>query len=275
MSAVTIMQRPGLNGLVPNAFVLRPRVSNGGPPVVAIHGIQRDAAQMAELLASVAAQTGRIVVVPLFDRQHWRRFQLAACQGRADWALLRLISALCDEDLVSSGRFDLSGYSGGGQFAHRFTWLYPHLVRRLCVTAPGWWTFADPSVDYPFGIGSAGQVPTPLYLRANLRSFLDREIVVRVGSLDTHRDEHLRLSPELDEQQGVNRVERAQHWVQHIRNIRASHGLQGTVDFRVLPDCAHSFADCVAQAALDRDFVVASSRREASFHKQPSKKEVA
>lgn len=274
MSAVAIHHRRGIPALVPDAFVLVPRVSDGKPPVVAVHGIQREAAQMAQLLVSAAEATGRTVILPHFDRRPWRWFQRAACPARADWALIRLLTALQVEGMVAEGPCDLSGYSGGGQFAHRFAWLYPHLVRRLCATAPGWWTFADPNAAYPYGV-QAESSPFAAYLNANLRAFLNREIVVRVGALDTQRDGKLRVSPELDRQQGLNRVERAERWVQHIQDLRTVHNVSIPADFRILPNCTHSFSDCVAQAGLDRDFVVASPRDGAASFQAQSNKEVA
>jgi len=275
MSQVVVHKRPGVSGLVPEALVLVPRNRNNGPSVIAVHGIQREAAEMADLLVRVVDETGRTVVLPLFDRRHWRRFQLGACPQRSDWALLRLLTALRSDGLIKPGPIDLSGYSGGGQFAHRFAWLYPHLVNRLCVAAPGWWTFADPSIAYPYGIGPGGAPSISACLTANLRQFLDREIVVRVGALDTLRDDKLRVSPELDLQQGLTRVDRAQRWVEHVAAKRVAHGLMPEVDFRILPDCTHSFSDCVAQAGLDRDFVLASSELEPRCLAQSFAKEVA
>ncbi|MEL6476118.1 MAG: hypothetical protein AAFR17_02220 [Pseudomonadota bacterium] len=275
MARVTLEKRPAVPGLVPEALVLAPRVSDGQPPVLAVHGIQREAAEMAELLRHAAEDTGRTIVLPLFDRRHWRSFQRAACPARADLALLRLLASLREDGTIVPGAVDLSGYSGGGQFAHRFTWLYPGLVRRLCATAPGWWTFADPKAAYPYGIGAGGGDTVSTCLRANLRRFLSREIVVRVGALDTQRDDKLRVSPELDQQQGQNRLERAQRWVADIERQRTAHGLSSAVDFRVLPDSAHSFADCVAQAGLDRDFVVPSPACVPAFSQNSLTKEVA
>ncbi|MEM9735893.1 MAG: hypothetical protein AAF908_04745 [Pseudomonadota bacterium] len=275
MSALSIHHRPRLAGLIPEAFVLVPRVTDGAPPVVAVHGIQREAAEMASLLVRAAEETGRTIVLPLFERKPWRRFQQAACPARSDWALLRLLAALKAEGRIAPGAIDLSGYSGGAQFAHRFTWLYPQMVRRLCATAPGWWTYADPGVAYPYGIGTGDDSSVAAYFQANLKAFLSREIIVRVGALDTLRDDKLRVSPELDHQQGLHRVERAERWVRHIEAARAEHGLPASVDFRILPDCAHSFSDCVAQAGLDMEFVVPSGSGRAAFPSPLITKEVA
>jgi len=262
MSLYHVEQRPGVPGLTPGALIIKPhcpRVSDNAP-VVVVHGIRREVALMAELLMPMTEATGRTMILPIFDTAHWPRFHLAACKQRSDLGLLRLIAALREEEVISNKPFQLSGYSAGAQFSHRFTWLYPDLVGRICVAAPGWWTFPDPGHLFPYGMGSAtcSRKATSFVLNANLKRFVEREIVVRVGALDHTRDKNLRQSTEIDSQQGVNRIERARRWSIAIREAAISYGITPNVSFSVMAKCAHSFSDCVAQARLDHDFIVPS-----------------
>ena len=39
--------------------------------------------------------------------------------------------------LADANQFELAGYSGGAQFAHRFAMLYPQMVSRLTVSFGG------------------------------------------------------------------------------------------------------------------------------------------
>jgi pimeloyl-ACP methyl ester carboxylesterase len=248
MESIAPTFRPGIPGLVPDAWIIGPAVPKA-PPVVVVHGITRDVETMARHLLPRARAIGRTLVLPHFSVGEWPRYQRAACNRRADWALLLLMSALEDEGHIAGARFDLSGFSGGAQFAHRFAWLYPDRVGRLCATAPGWWTFPDPQAAWPFGM------KREFRLAANLRRFLDRRIVVCVGGDDVARDDNLRQGAEIDAQQGATRVARARRWCAMAEARAREAGLDPAISLRVLQGCGHSFADCVTHAGLDRDFV--------------------
>ena len=257
MERMTPVLRPGVPGVMPDAWIVRPAGPSTAPPVVVVHGINRDVENMARMLAPRAQATGRTLVLPHFSQTLWPRYQRAACNKRADWALLALMAALRAEGQVAEGRFDLSGFSGGAQFAHRFAWLYPAMVDRLCVTAPGWWTFPDASASWPFGMGAAeaGNRPEAFWLGANLYRFLNRRITVCVGAHDTTRDPNLRQGEDIDAQQGPNRVHRARRWCAMAEAQAKAQGIDPAISLRILPGCGHNFADCVAEGGLDRDFV--------------------
>jgi pimeloyl-ACP methyl ester carboxylesterase len=256
--------RAGVRGLIPDAWIVGQTAGDTLPPLVAVHGITRGVEEMVTLLAPRARATGRTIVVPHFDRVNWPRYQRAACSHRADWALLRLMSALRQDRRVGDGRFDLSGFSGGAQFAHRFAWLYPDMVGRLCATAPGWWTFPDAGASWPYGMAPGSGGAESFRLQANLRRFLDREIVVCVGSDDVERDANLRQGGAIDVQQGATRVERARRWCAAAEAAARAEGLRPNITLRVLQGCGHSFADCVIHGGLDRDFAPVATRCAAS-----------
>lgn len=249
--------RPGTPGLIPDAWVIKADKANATAPVVAVHGIRREVEEMAHLLAPRAMDTGRTVILPHFSKSHWTRYQRAACPKRSDKALLSLMQSLLADGTVASGPFDLAGFSGGAQFAHRFAWMYPQAVGRLCATAPGWWTFPDVDAAWPYGLEVPGhrRGVAAIWLQANLKRFLDREIVVTVGSDDIQRDRNLRTGVLIDAQQGVNRVERAQNWVRAMEKAAQNRGLNANITFKVLRGVGHSFSTCVTRAHLDELFI--------------------
>lgn len=255
MMGEAILHRGGVPGRVPDALILFPRVRDTRPPIVLVHGIMRDVETMAEAFRPVVEAVGRTLVLPVFSRKHWPRYQRAACPARADHALLKLMTALAEEGHIASGRFALSGFSGGAQFAHRFAWAYPGRVDRLAVASAGWWTFPD-AAPYPYGMGAAQEGPAaaPFWMQANLRAFLDRDIVVRVGADDRIVDDNTRSGRRIDAQQGRDRVARARAWVSALRRVARAQGLPDRIDFAELPGCGHDFSACVA-AGLDTAFV--------------------
>ncbi|WP_439154407.1 hypothetical protein [Yoonia sp.] len=247
--------RSGISGRVPDALILHPSQCRHDQPLVSVHGIARDVHEMARCLAPMAEATGRMVVLPIFDRDHWPQYQRAACRNRADQAFLDLLTALESEDRIAKGPVDLAGFSGGAQFAHRFTWLYPHRIRRLTVSSAGWWTFPDEAA-FPYGMGPSKEGPkaASLWLRTNLRAFLDRDIVIRVGAQDCTVDVNTRSGPRIDAQQGHDRLTRAYRWAAALSDAAKDHGLPDRIDFDVLAGCGHDFTAC-ATAGLTKIFL--------------------
>ncbi|MEM9785464.1 MAG: hypothetical protein AAF801_03120 [Pseudomonadota bacterium] len=263
-----ISYRPGVPGLVPDAWIVSPETPNTAPPVVVVHGIQRQAGEMAFLLRRRAVETRRTLIMPVFTPNHWKRYQRAACPQRSDLALFALLQALRAEGTIAPGRFDMAGFSGGAQFTHRFAWLYPDAVGRLCLAAPGWWTFPEKETAWPYGVGrgTVRRKHIGLTLQINLPRFLNREIVVCVGDRDFARDANLRAGPAIDAQQGPTRVARADRWCKAMQKAADRMGITADLSFKYLPGCGHSFARCATSGRLDRLFVTARQVRAAQHH---------
>jgi pimeloyl-ACP methyl ester carboxylesterase len=246
--------RPATGSRGLGAWILRPAVvAPGARPLVALHGIGRDAAGQARQLAARAASQGRVVVAPLFPVAHFPRYQRARCPAGADRALLALLDALVMEGEIAPGPVDLAGYSGGAQFAHRFAWLHPHRAGRLTLTAAGWWLFPD-AAPYPYGLGVPERDRDRAAARwsaANLPAFLDRDIAVAVGAADNVPDANTRRGPAIDAQQGLDRLSRARRWVAAVNAAASTRGLPPPARLTVLSGAGHDFGQCIA-AGLDR-----------------------
>ncbi|MFD1627341.1 alpha/beta hydrolase [Azospirillum griseum] len=72
----------------------------------------------------------------------------------------RLVLAMVAETAATYGqdwsRFALFGFSGGGQFAHRFAILHPDRLWAVSIGAPGSVTMLDPTKDWWVGIRDIG-----------------------------------------------------------------------------------------------------------------------
>jgi pimeloyl-ACP methyl ester carboxylesterase len=101
----------------------------------------------------------------------------------------------------------LFGFSGGGQFAHRYALFYPRRVARQVLGAPGWYTFPDPEHRYPLGLRTAP--PEWPKLTFNPGRFLRIPTLVLVGEHDNRRDRELNRTRQVDVHQGLDRMERA------------------------------------------------------------------
>ncbi|KUJ07760.1 poly hydrolase [Mollisia scopiformis] len=72
---------------------------------------------------------------------------------RSDLALLSMLDEVSHRwPGISTKRIILVGFSGGGQFAHRFFYLYPERLHAVSVGAPGRVTKLDLGKDWPQGI---------------------------------------------------------------------------------------------------------------------------
>ncbi len=188
------------------------------------------------------------MIAPLFDEKDWPRYQQVVRGGRADLALLDLMEELRLEGIWRAPRLALAGYSGGAQFAHRFAMLYPHLVERLTVAAAGWYTFPE-NAAFPYGLGAAGgrNGQWGPRIAAALDAFLAVPVAVCVGSADSTPDENTRRRPELDRQQGADRLTRATRWVEALTAAAAARGMPSRARLHVLEGCGHDFGQCVAR----------------------------
>jgi pimeloyl-ACP methyl ester carboxylesterase len=104
-------------------------------------------------------------------------------------------------------RYDLVGFSGGGQFAHRFA-LFAHRPQcdRIVACSSGWYTLPDAASPYPYGLGTTQRASD-----ADVRKALATPLHLAVGSADTDPNSSgLRHTAEADEQ-GLNRVQRANY----------------------------------------------------------------
>ena len=251
-TATGIRLRPGCRRPTPPAWLVEPTVQASRLlPLVVVHGITRNAEEIALRLAPRALAQGRTLVAPLFAAPEFNGYQRVFGRQRTDLALIALLDALVEDGVLPSGPVDLAGFSGGAQFAHRFAWLYPHRVGRLTLGAAGWWTFPD-AAPFPYGLGRGdpGPCDAARWMRANTPDFLDREITVAVGEADCVSDPNTRRGPAIDTQQGIDRVTRAQRWSHAIAAAAERHGLEPRVAFRLLPGAGHDFGAC-ADAGLD------------------------
>jgi pimeloyl-ACP methyl ester carboxylesterase len=240
---------------VPRSLAREPQL------LVAVHGISRNAREHGHALADEAERRGVVLLAPSFAEEFFPDFQrLGVGTGQhPDIALERMVA---DVELLLTTRFAqfwLFGYSGGGQFAHRYALAYPQRVAALAVASAGWYTWPRAGDRFPYGLEPS---PARRELRFDLAAFLRIPLCVLIGALDTRRDESLRRSRVLDSQQGRTRLERARNWFNELVHERERRGLDGTHELRVLASSDHDFLRSVRRDRLDHhlfDFLGATT----------------
>lgn len=212
-----------------------------------MHGISENACEQLLRFAPEAEARGAVLVAPLMRRAVFGQYQQIVDPKsgiRADEALFDILAAVGAETGLASLPVDIFGFSGGGQFAHRFAMIHPHAVRACVVVAPGWFSFPDPRRAYPQGLAGLPTGDRP-FDEAAVRAI---PMHVVVGEHDTHRDASLRSSPALDRRQGHTRLERAVRWHAAMRNW----GADPRGSLTILPAMAHSFSQGTRDHGLPR-----------------------
>ena len=215
---------------------------------VAVHGISRNAREHAERFAPLAEKHGVIAVAPRFGRKGFAGYQRLApdLRGRpADRVFDEILAEVRTLLALPDAPVHLFGFSGGGQFVHRYTMAHPGKVAKVVVGAAGWYTFPDPDVRFPRGL----RVPSDRLTLAS-PAFLRVPMAVVVGDRDTERDEALNQSPRIDRQQGRDRFERGRRWIDGMRTAARRQGHQTRYDFVALRGIGHDFTDAMTRGAM-------------------------
>ena len=255
-------------------FQPAPPARCGAGLLVAVHGVRRNADEQWEAFAEQALRAGCHLLVPCFDAHLYPDYQrLGRPQRgyRADLHLIALVAGLAAQHGFDPAELRLFGHSGGAQFVHRFVLAHPELVRRYALSAAGWYTFPDDTLDYPLGTRHAPErFPRfdPLrYLRVPGRVF--------VGEREHAQSPLLRRGERIDAAQGRDRRDRARRWVAAMGEAARAHALPAALDLVELPGAAHSFRGLLrrtglASCVVDYLFPAADAPGRRSSHKEDS-----
>ncbi len=258
-TTVTAHRAASPAGTLP-AQVIWPAQTSGLPPLVALHGISRNAAELVDLLRPDAARSGRIIVVPHFSARRWPHFQRPSRSARPDQAVLALLGDLAMTEPAFAGRVDLFGHSGGAQLAHRIAMLYPQRVGQLNLAAAGWYCLPDTSMAHPYGLDADAAPDALRWARRHaqaLPGYLRLRVRLFVGSNDTLRDASLRQEPDLDRLQGLTRIDRAHTYLDRFRRAALTRGILPDVALTLLPGVTHDVAKAIRDAGLARHVTAA------------------
>ncbi|MFM1654780.1 hypothetical protein ACI7RC_22170 [Brevibacillus sp. B_LB10_24] len=207
---------------------------------VIVHGSMRNAQQYRDAFIDFAEAHHTIILAPLFPggiTEPWEvdSYKFVRVQDtRFDEVLLAMVDEISQQYRVASDRFFLHGFSGGGQFVHRFYYLHPERLLGLSIGAPGNVTDLDRSKPWYLGVGDYQEkIGKPLPL-SKMQSV---PVLMTVGSEDLEtwmiNDEDAPFWLDGFKELGNTRVER-------LRALRDSFRREGiSVRYEELPGIAH------------------------------------
>lgn len=247
--------------------VYKPAHYAGGPLLLVLHGLGRNAAGYRDYAMPLADAQGWLVVAPLFDRKRfptWRyqaggivrdprvegEFPVEPEMRWMGYTLLGIIDAVRAAEGRPELGYSVIGHSAGGQALSRFAAFMPHAARHIVIANPSTWLWPSREARFPYGFGG---LPAAMTGDEALRRYLAQPIVVLLGAADTRRDNNLNLQ-EGAERQGANRLERGRNAFRTAQGIAQQHGWPFGWQLLEVPDTGHSarrmFGSAQALAAL-------------------------
>ena len=147
--------------------------------------------------------------------------------------------------LSNATKYNVWGHSAGAQFTHRYMEFgTSNRVNRYIAANPGWYTFIDSSIDFPYGIGDAETV-----IDFNRATVYGRPFTLMLGTADTNRDSELRVTAEADAQ-GLNRFARGEKFFNTCKADAESRSLEFKWERVYVQGVAHDYTK-MAPAAAD------------------------
>jgi len=194
------------------------------PIAMVVHGSARDGEYLRNALKPESDRRNAIILMPNFGSAEYSNNyfllgnlfddgenpSVASQNDSTEWTyaiIEQLFIHFRAEVANKDARYDLVGFSGGGQFAHRFA-LFAHRPQcdRIVACSSGWYTLPDAASPYPYGLGTTQRASD-----ADVRKALATPLHLAVGSADTDPNSSgLRHTAEADAQ-GLNRVQRANY----------------------------------------------------------------
>lgn len=239
---------------VPSSFDTGTELVQDFDVIIAMHGSNRIATEYRDGFSELAERLGCFVLAPLFpigiiDHYDADNYKYIEYRGlRYDLLLLAMLTEVEEYYKLRWRRRVLHGFSGGGQFAHRFMYLQPQALTAVSVGGPGKVTFIDNK--RPWWVGTADvaeRFGKPLDIDALKRL----QIMLVVGEEDTEQTEiHVAAGSRnwMDgaNEAGNNRVQRLASLHQNLLD----HGIDNSFvkvagaaheDFKIMPEAIRFF----------------------------------
>lgn len=149
----------------------------------------------------------------------------------------------------------MSGFSGGGQFVHRFMYRYPKLLTAAAVGAPGRITYLDREESWPCGIGNWEEVfGAPL----DTEALKQVKVCLLAGAEDVEKIDYEgdhSFDPAMYKY-GKTRVER----LKALQENYQKEGLKSTL--KLIPGAGHDWAATAAEVKAFMKEVLEASKRD-------------
>jgi pimeloyl-ACP methyl ester carboxylesterase len=207
--------------------------------------------KFAEIWGQNTQDKGWVVLAPHFDEKRFNNdYQRLSFSGtRADLRLNQLVEETARiMPRLPTDRFFLFGFSGGGQFVHRYVAFHPERIERAVAGSPGWYMWPDLSIPYPIG-AIVNSSPNESHRR--LLMLCQQDLLILVGEDDTKQGAFRKHFSDFDlcALQGKGRRERAENWFSELRQFAIQERSAFRVRLKILSRTRHKLNNRFIQCA--------------------------
>jgi pimeloyl-ACP methyl ester carboxylesterase len=246
-------------------YAYKPPAYDGGPILVVLHGLGRNAAGYRDYARPLADRYGYLVIAPLFDRARfptWRYQQGGIARLAGDTVhpgppavstgdtIEQLVVVVRDMEQAPMRTYSVLGHSAGAQALTRYAAFTQNEAMHIAVANPSTYLWPSREVRYPYGYGG---LPAALADDTALRRYLAQPLVVLLGTADVKQDPDLNVRPGAMAQ-GPNRYERGLNFFHTGEQIAQERGWPFAWRLLEVPGVGHSarrmFASEAAAAAF-------------------------
>jgi poly(3-hydroxybutyrate) depolymerase len=227
------------------------------PLLVDIHGTDRTISSIfrEDEHREFARNTPCAILAPVFpagldDPNDVDSYKLLRSKSlRSDQVLLSILDEVAYRwPGVETSKIFMAGFSGGGQFAHRFLYLYPGRIAGINIGAPGQVTYLNEDEAWPRGIANVQDL-----FDRTVRRDLIREVPIQliIGGEDTEAPNQ-EFWGWVQEKMGGSapRNESRMELLQKLRDSWADDGIQ--TEIKVVPGVGHNgSASAILQAVYE------------------------
>ncbi len=251
----------GRRGYVRVFYYVPERIQPTSRVLVALHGLDRVAAEFRDEFIAAADRLGKIVIVPEFDNDAFPGVFAynygnvvtappnSQPNAREEWnfeLIDRLFLSVKNDARIQSQKFDLYGNSAGSQYVLRYVALTeaPMLEKPISSNS-GVYMLPDLTVNYPNGMGGVGMSD------ADLQRYLSRPLHILLGDADidaTAAD--LPRTPEALAQ-GPHRLARGLWHFEHCKSLAKTLGIELAWTVEIVPGAHH-----ISPALFDRAMAI-------------------
>jgi pimeloyl-ACP methyl ester carboxylesterase len=214
--------------------------------LVVVHGTGRQTGGYLRGLKEFSEEHNCAVLCPLFpagivDPDDLHNYKAVVYKDiRFDLILLSMIDQAAQTWRLRTDKFFLRGFSGGGQFAHRFFYLHPERIAGVSIGAPGRLTPPDTTKPWPAGLSNICNI-FGVFNAPNFHHMARVPVQFIVGEkdVDTSLLETVKEPNAAEKEAGKTRVER-------IRWLKAALESKGvTSELKVVRGVGHDGLKCL------------------------------
>ena len=226
------------------------------PLIFVMHGSSRSVVNNCGYWSESARQYNFIVICPEFNEidfpgsANYQNGMMYVNNQFADstkWTynlIEEIFSYLKKNDVTTYDTYGVYGFSGGGQFVHRYAlFTDPKRASFIIPGASGWYTLPNYSESYPYGLNNSP------FIESNLSGKFQLSITILVGENDTDpNDSSLRKTSQAM-RQGSHRYERAKYFFDAAKNKADELGVEFNWKLETVSNVGHSSSEVAPIAA--------------------------